>query len=115
MNALSQQILVMGLGTVFGVSLFSSSGNAQENSGVDLGKKPCVTASSPCPLDFVGMPDSLMPQIAEAQRLFEGGDFVGAQKELEALRAVQPESRTILCDLALVSLRQGQRDQALVY
>src|SRR5258705_1341471 len=101
-----RQIPVVVFALFLGFLGFSSrTSNAQELSGVDLGKKLCVTASSPCPLDFAAMPDSLMPQVMKAKQLFEGGDFAGAQKELEALREVQPESRTILYDLALVSLK----------
>jgi tetratricopeptide (TPR) repeat protein len=110
-----QHIPVVVLAMLFGVLWLSSSGHAQDNTAIDLAKKPCVTASSPCPLDFAVIPDSLMPQVIKAKQLFEGGDFTGAQKELESLRAAQPESRIILYDLALVSLRQGQRDQALAY
>jgi len=115
MKLWSRQTVLVLLSAVCLSSPFSLRGHAQENSGVDLAKEPCVTASSPCPLDFGAMPDSLMPQVMKAKGSYEGGDFVGAQKELEALREVQPESRTILYDLALVSLKQGQRDQALGY
>ena len=116
MKAFPYRVLCVILGAMFGASLLISKASAQENSGSDSTKNlPCVTASSSCPLDFTAIPDPLLPQMTNAKKLFENGDFAGAQKVLEALRLVQPDSRTIVYDLALVCLKQGQRDQALSY
>src|SRR5260370_40001801 len=111
MKAFPYRVLCVILGAMFGASLLISKASAQENSGSDSTKNlPCVTASSSCPLDFTAIPDPPLPQMTNAKKLFENGDFPGAQKGLKALRLGQPDSRTIVYDLALIWPKQAERD-----
>jgi tetratricopeptide (TPR) repeat protein len=76
---------------------------------------PCVSASSPCQLEFQPLAPPVARQLAEAKKLFDDKDFVGAQTKLEAILVTQPDSKIVLYDLALTYLKQGQREKALTY
>src|SRR5437660_1096301 len=116
MNWIFTSILVLGTATTVPVAF------CQENKtdGRELltrfkNHPPCVAVSSPCPLELETLPEALESRLAEAQKLFEAGNFAGSQAKLEAILVAQPESKIVLYDLALTHLKQGQRDEALVY
>lgn len=105
-----------GLGAVITTLVATQYGAAQRTAEFNFKTNPpCVSKSSPCPLEFGALPDWLAREVAEAKRLFDSGDFVGSQTRLEAVLVSQPDNKIVLYDLALVYLKQGQREKALDY
>src|SRR5260370_16742724 len=115
MNWILMGILVLGTASTVPVAFCQSESDTREPLTGFKDQPPCVAASSPCPLELEGLPETLESGLVEARKLFDAGDFAGSQSMLEKILVAQPESKIILYDLALTHLKQGQRDEALVY
>src|SRR5260370_16532097 len=115
MNWIFIGILVLGNATTVPVAFCQSETETREPLTGFKDQPPCVAASSPCPLEFKGLPETLESGLVEARKLFDAGNFAGSQAMLQAILVPQPDSKIILYDLPLPHLKHAHLPEPLLH